>query len=68
MYNPKIRCDDVPKIILLPYNLQIALECAFEIISEPITYYQNDSEEWIEEKHSKVKISVPDGIIKKSPL
>lgn len=68
MYNPKIVCDDVPKIILLPYNLQIALDCAFEIISEPITYYQNDSEEWIEEKHPKVKISVPDGIIKKSPL
>lgn len=68
MYNPKIICDDVPKIILLPYNLQIALDCAFEIISEPITYYQNDSEEWIEEKHPKVKISVPDGIIKKSPL
>ena len=45
-------------------NIEIALNCALKIISEPITYYQDDKENWISEKHSKVEIRVPEGIRK----
>lgn len=48
-------------------NLDIAMSCAFQIISEPITYYQ-DNFFWLEEKHPKVNIVVPNGIIKNSEL
>ena len=48
-------------------NLHIAMNCAFEIISEPITYFQ-DKGTWVEEKHPKVDIAIPDGIIKNSDL
>lgn len=40
---------------------------AFEIISEPSTYYQ-DNFFWLEEKHPKVNIVVPNGLIKNSDL
>ena len=50
-------------------NFEIALASALEIISEPVTwYFDNVSNQWIEEKHRSVNISIPDGIIKNSPL
>ena len=48
-------------------NLDIAIHCALKIISEPTTYYEENGE-WIEEKHPKVNISIPKGIIKNSDL
>lgn len=48
-------------------NLDIAMSCAFQIISEPTTYYQ-DNFLWVEEKHPKVDIVVPNGLIKNSHL
>lgn len=47
--------------------LDIAMNCAFQIISEPSTYYQ-DNFFWVEEKHPKVNIVVPNGLIKNSDL
>lgn len=48
-------------------NLDIAMNCAFEIISEPSTYFE-DNGIWIEEKHPKVNIVVPNGLIKNCEL
>ena len=48
-------------------NLDIAMNCAFQIISEPTTYYKDNSC-WIEEKHQKVNIVVPNGLIKNNDL
>ena len=48
-------------------NMDIAMNCVFEIISEPSTYFE-DNGIWIEEKHPKVNISVPNGLIKNSEL
>lgn len=48
-------------------NLGIAMGCAFKIIAEPSTYYQ-DGIFWVEEKHPKVNIVVPSGLIKNSDL
>lgn len=48
-------------------NLDIAINCALNLISEPITYYEENGK-WIEEKHPKVTISIPKGIIKNSSL
>lgn len=48
-------------------NLDIAMNCAFKIISEPSTYYQ-DNFFWLEEKYPKVNIVVPNGLIKNSDL
>ena len=47
--------------------LDIAMNCALQIISEPSTYYQ-DNFFWVEEKHPKVNIVVPKGLIKNSDL
>lgn len=66
--NQKIKGDDVIEDFVFSINLQLALNCAFEIISEPSTYYKDDSGEWIEEKHPKVEITIPDGVIKENPL
>lgn len=49
-------------------NLNIAINCAFKIISEPSTYYEDDNGKWVEEKYPKVDIVVPDGLIKDSRL
>lgn len=54
------------KNIKLSINIDIAMKCAFQIISEPSTYYEDLI--WIEEKHPKVNIAVPDGLIKKQEL
>lgn len=48
-------------------NMHVAMSCVFEIISEPSTYFK-DNDVWIEEKHPKVNISVPNGLIKNSEL
>ena len=48
-------------------NLDIAMNCAFQIISEPTTYYKDNSC-WIEERHQKVNIVVPNGLIKNNDL
>ena len=47
--------------------LDIAIGCVFQIISEPITYYE-DNLTWVEEKHPKVNIVVSSGIMKDSTL
>lgn len=49
-------------------NSQIAFEVALRLISEPSTYYKDEAGRWIEEKHSKVNIIVPDGLIKNNTL
>lgn len=48
-------------------NIDIAIKCAFKIISEPTTYYEDDFW-WIEEKHQKVKIVIPNGLINDDDL
>lgn len=53
---------------LFKLNLYIAMNCVFEIISEPTTYYKDTDGNWIEEKHPKVDIVVPDGVIRNTPL
>lgn len=55
------------EIIKFNINLDIAMNCAFQLISEPITYYE-DNLIWVEEKHPKVSIVVPEGLIKNSNL
>lgn len=50
------------------FNCVIALDVALKLISEPITYYEDEKGECIEQKHPKVDIIVPEGIIEKSPL
>ena len=72
MEKPKIRIiqalDEKEKIILINLNLEIAISCALEIISEPKTYYIDSNGDWIEEKHPKVDIVVPNGLIRDSKL
>ncbi len=48
-------------------NMDVIMSCVFEIISEPRTYFE-DNGIWVEEKHPKVNISVPNGLIKNSEL
>jgi len=48
-------------------NMDVVMSCVFEIISEPSTYFENNGI-WVEEKHPKVNISVPNGLIKNSEL
>ena len=55
------------KATVFSLNLDIAMNCVFEIISEPSTYFE-DSGIWVEEKHPKVNIVVPNGLIKNSEL
>lgn len=49
-------------------NYEIAFEVALKLISEPSTYYKDEHGKWIEQKHPKVNIIVPDGLIKNSSL
>ena len=58
----------IPKQIDFSINIDIAMNCALEIISEPITYFKDNEENWIEEQHPKVDIVIPDGIIKDTNL
>lgn len=55
------------KYHILAINIDIAMNCVFEIISEPITYSEKNGV-WLEEKHPKVNISIQNGIIKDSDL
>ena len=55
------------KAIIFSLNLDIAMNCVFEIISEPSTYFE-DNGIWVEEKHPKVNIVVPNGLIKNNSL
>lgn len=48
-------------------NIDMALSCVLEIISEPITYYEENNT-WVEEKHPKVNIVIPKGLIKNNEL
>ena len=48
-------------------NMDIVMSCVLEIISEPSTYFE-DNGIWVEEKHPKVNISIPNGLIKNSEL
>lgn len=45
------------KSYILAINLDIATNCVFEIISEPITYSEKNGV-WVEEKHPKVNIDI----------
>lgn len=71
--NPKIVTEktdyEIQEVerLMFSINLDIAINCALKIISEPTTYYK-ENDEWIEEKHPKVTISIPKGIIKNSSL
>lgn len=58
----------IPDFISFSINIDIAMNCAFKIISEPITYFKDNEENWIEEQHPKVDIVIPDGIIKDNTL
>ena len=49
---------------LVYVNIEIAINCALEIISEPKTYYKDTNGNWVEEKHPKVDIVVPNGLIR----
>lgn len=55
------------KSIRFSINMDVAMSCVFEIISEPSTYFE-DNGIWVEEKHPKVNINVPNGLIKNSEL
>lgn len=61
--------EAIPELKSLTFsiNIDIAINCAFKIISEPSTYYEYNSI-WVEEKHPKVSIIVPEGLIKNSNL
>ena len=48
-------------------NMDAIMASVFEIISEPKTYFEENGI-WVEEKHPKVNISVPNGVIKNSKL
>ena len=48
-------------------NIELAMNCALEIISEPITYYEGNGV-WVGAKHPKVIISIPKGLIKEEDL
>lgn len=65
---PKIRIiqslDEETKKKLVYVNIEIAINCALEIISEPKTYYKDTNGNWVEEKHPKVDIVVPNGLIR----
>lgn len=69
--NPVIICSpgsvEPAKDFMFNINLDMAMHCAFEIISEPITYFENDGN-LVEEKHPRKEIVVPIGLIKNSPL
>ena len=59
--------DNDLNAIIFSINMDIAMNCVFEIISEPSTYFE-DNGIWVEEKHPKVNIVVPEGLIKNNPL
>lgn len=61
--------EDMPELKNLKFriNLEIAINCAFKIISEPITYYEDNRGLWVEEKHPKVNV-FPKGGIENSEL
>ena len=70
--NPVITINDSDdneylKAMVFSINLEMAMSCVFEIISEPSTYFE-DNGIWMEEKHPKVNIVVPNGLIKNSEL
>ena len=44
------------------------MRCAFKIIEEPITYYKDSNEIFVEQKHPKVNNLAVKGIIKDSEL
>ena len=56
------------KDIEISINIDIAINCALEIISCPSTYYEESPGIWVEKKHSKVDIVVPKGLIKDGEL
>lgn len=62
--------EDIQEVkdFMFSINLDIAMNCAFKIISEPSTYYKNELGIWTEEKHPKVNIEVPSGLIRNSEL
>lgn len=61
------RDDEITKKIKIAINMEIAMNSALEIISEPITYIESNGK-WVEEQHPKVNIVVPKGIIKNYEL
>jgi len=70
--NPLLLCRqkdlECANTVVYAFNCKIALEIALKIISEPITYYEDENGKWIPKKHPKVNITLPEGIIEKSPL
>lgn len=59
---------DEMQIFCINLNCKIAFDVAIKISSEPSTYYENSIGDWVEEKHPKVNMVVPEGMIKNSPL
>lgn len=55
------------KPIRFSFNMDAVMGCIFEIISEPSTYFEENGI-WLEQKHPKVNINVPKGIIKDDDL
>ena len=54
--------------LTMDFNLEIAFEVAFEMISNPKTFVEVSNGNWVESSNKKVIIQVPDGIIEKNPL
>lgn len=63
----KLEDSEYLQSIRFSINMDVIMSCVFEIISEPSTYFE-DNGIWVEEKHPKVNISVPNGLIKDSEL
>ena len=59
--------DETDSDLKKTINIELAMNCALEIISEPITYYEGNGV-WVGAKHPKVIISIPKGLIKEEDL
>lgn len=68
MKNPVIKIEGACKAAEVSVSLEVAMNCALELISEPSTYYDDGKGNWIEEKHPKVEINIPKGIIRDDDL
>lgn len=61
--NSKEYNDDI-ELALAAANCELALVVALELISEPITFEKSSTGEFVEKKHPKKQIVIPNGIIK----
>lgn len=62
--NSKEYNDDIGLGLATAANCELALVVALELISEPITFEKSSTGEFVEKKHPKKHIVIPNGIIK----